>query len=742
MQIGSLVGTAVSALAFKALNSSDTLNSLANRITGGSINRDTLAQKVLRDTVGLGLAYATDTKLLGDRSATLLPLASKILFDNTSEEMHASIISLTNELAAQALPEAGPGLMGAMKTMGMEAAKAGVASLANSAADTFIGPQFTEKLLATMIDGGKNWQPLQAYMEKMLDGYPMGRFVGGLIKDVLERTIVDKAALNQSDQPLFRALADGANEFLVGNDFKKPLQDYAQKEIVQPLMDSFTDSVDTVVPDLVGAVAQGAGQVVLDLAGTIVDTTEVLINGYTDVKENLAKQEYTQAAIGTAKTVVNAAVTATYDMATTVVPTLAQTAVTLTGITARATVGTVIIMAPTIKEGAISLYQGSLAGADLLYHAAAGAPAYQPGSAAYAKDLQKAAESPDESLAALPMPDARTSDSQWANALIKQQTLAQFAMPDLVLTTSERSTPVKQALQQGQIDAARKDTLTDLTQQLSTDQLSPFGLFGTSLQVAHNMSGNLARVASESQAHLPVTHTTSQAMAGVIDATPLKESSKAGYKVADTYAQHVGKLALDFPEGVYSYTDASKDNLNATGNLWWGENVTLADRAELRKLYNTCGGNEQLTLQVSRFLDPGMASQALAAPLLDELDPKSTGLLQLPTGLQLKLADTTAQYQYQLRPKGANVELTISAAWDVKEYGADAQQRRSPQGTQPSQLTSSITVTIAPDGTFVQSAPSLQCSIRNEFKFDAYGARENPSATDVSVGSMFMATAP
>ncbi|MOA07645.1 hypothetical protein D3C78_1273520 [compost metagenome] len=128
-----------------------------------------------------------------------------------------------------------------------------------------------------------------------------------------------------------------------------------------------------------------------------------------------------------------------------------------------------------------------------------------------------------------------------------------------------------------------------------------------------------------------------------------------------------------------------------------------------------------------------MASQALSAPVLAELDPDHTGLLQLPTGLQLKLADTTAQYQYQLRPKGANVELTISARWDVEAYGTHAQQLRSPQGTPTSQLTSSITLTVAPGGTLTRSAPSLQCSIRNEFQFDAYGALATPAAADAAI---------
>ena len=48
ISIGNALATGAKALAFAALNKFDTLNSIVNRLSGGKVNRDTLAQSVLR----------------------------------------------------------------------------------------------------------------------------------------------------------------------------------------------------------------------------------------------------------------------------------------------------------------------------------------------------------------------------------------------------------------------------------------------------------------------------------------------------------------------------------------------------------------------------------------------------------------------------------------------------------------------------------------------------------------------
>lgn len=708
----SLTGTGLRALAFAALNGSDRLNSVVNWITGGSVNRDTLAQRVLRDAMHIGLDTTLSWTRLAERSATILPLASKILFDNTSDEMPAAIKSLTHELV----------LGGSEKATGIKAAgmKLATHALANTLAHTLTEDKFTEKLLATMVHE-HSWQPLGAYLDSCLVGVPLKGFAGDLAKNLVQRAVVDRAGLDQSDRPVFRLLAAQANAFLTDGDYKKPLNHY------------FTEAAASALPDAVEAVAQGVGQVASELAHTAVKTAQVLVDGYTGVKDSLTNQQYTEAAGKAAKTVFNATAAVAQGVVTKALPALAGTAAALTGITVKAAVGTVIALTPTVQAGATSLYRGALSEAGRLYHAAAGQPAYKSGFEAYAKDIEQAAQ--QDALPALPTPDAHTSESQWANALLTQHHVVQFALPGAAPTGAQNTAPLDQALEQGQIDAGQRHALTQLTDKLSTAQLAPFGLMGASHQVAHNVvSGQLSRLTSESQTPLPLAHKTTEAMADALDVSSTKTVDRAGYQLAKTYAAHVGQLSLDFPEGVYSYADASKDQLSGAGNLWWGENISMADRAELRKLYNTCGGNAQQTLAVSRYLDPAMASQALGAPVLAELDPQGTGMLQLdqpqPSGLQLRLAGSTPQYHYQLRREGEDVQLTISAAWDVAQYGTDAQALRSPQGAQPSQLTASVTITVPATGAAQPSAPALNCAIRNEFQFSAHGQWSQAPALD------------
>lgn len=712
MQIGSTLGTGVRALAFAALNRFDTLNSLVNRMTGGSINRDTLAQKMLREAVHMGLEMQFARRGLGERSATLVPLAGKILYGNDANEMSASIKNLTCELL----------LTG--KDRGF-AAKLGAVGLAETLAHAATEDKFTEKLLATMLKQ-HSFATLEAYMEKSLAGMPFKGFAGNLVKNLLQRAVVDKPELDQSERPVFRLLANLGHDFLIDRSHKHSLAEY------------FTESAQAAPVDAVVTTGMGMAQATLDVVGSVADSIETLANGYSTTRNHLAGGEYLKGGATAATAVTKATVQATVGMAFKVVPTLGSAALGLGAIGIRTAIGIGVHAAPSVQAGATTLYQGALAEAGRIYDTAAGPPAYRNTRDVFEKEIDQA--SMDDQPPALPAPDARTSDSQWANALVKQQAATQFGLPGTALSRAPTVDAVDQAFAKGHIDGARREALLGLADQLSPAQLSPLGPFTTAQKVAYNVvTGNLARMTSECLSRLPLAGGTAQEMTQALDVSPVKPSDKAGYKLADTYAAHVGRLALDFPEGVYGYADASKDNLQGAGNLWWGENITLADRAELRKLYNTCGGNESQMLTVSSYLDPAVAIKALSAPVLAELDPQGQGLLQLPRpepeGLQLKLADSTPQYRFQLRRQGENVQLAITSTWDIAQYGPDAQQLRSPQGTQASQLVSSVTITVPPDGPALLSAPDLQCAIRNEFQFAAHGqlaaassGRETPAA--------------
>ena len=83
VSIGQTINVGASALAFAALEKSDTLNRFVNWISGGTVNRNTLAQGILHKAVELGTDFALQQKTLGERGATLLPLARGALLSTT-----------------------------------------------------------------------------------------------------------------------------------------------------------------------------------------------------------------------------------------------------------------------------------------------------------------------------------------------------------------------------------------------------------------------------------------------------------------------------------------------------------------------------------------------------------------------------------------------------------------------------------------------------------------------------------
>jgi hypothetical protein len=65
VSISQTIGLGASALAFSALEKSDTLNRFVNWISGGTVNRNTLAQGILHKAIELGTEFALQKKRWG-----------------------------------------------------------------------------------------------------------------------------------------------------------------------------------------------------------------------------------------------------------------------------------------------------------------------------------------------------------------------------------------------------------------------------------------------------------------------------------------------------------------------------------------------------------------------------------------------------------------------------------------------------------------------------------------------------
>ncbi|KML37867.1 hypothetical protein VL15_38845 [Burkholderia cepacia] len=238
-------------LGFAALNKFDTLNAVVNRVSRGSINRDTLAQSILRDAIHLGTQYAIDHKLLGQRSAELVPLTRDALIDNDLARMKMAVGQLVSSPIAEVYSR---------DSAMVRAGKALLASAAGYATSTvggaLVGDHAAEKIVATHVKM-HGWKPLEDYMRTALAGTVGGNFIAGQIKAILTRTMV-KREFESLDSAVYRMFAGQVNEFLTGSgDYLKPLREYAPVlttigEAIAPYSGQLRDGVDNLAQKVLG----------------------------------------------------------------------------------------------------------------------------------------------------------------------------------------------------------------------------------------------------------------------------------------------------------------------------------------------------------------------------------------------------------------------------------------------------------------------------------------------------------
>lgn len=224
VSVGNAASTGFKALAFAALNKFDTLNSIVNALSAGKVNRDTLAQSVLRGALQLGTEVAVANKTLGERSAQLVPLARDAVIDNDLGRMKSAVEGLVKEGLGTLMDKDSGSLLAQIGKGMLEQVASKTAS---KLGETLVGDHAVEKLVATLVKE-HGWKPLEDYLNKNLEGYTGGRFIAGQVKAILQRTMVDKSEFDQRDNPEFKLMAGVLKEYLSGEaDYLKPLRDYA-----------------------------------------------------------------------------------------------------------------------------------------------------------------------------------------------------------------------------------------------------------------------------------------------------------------------------------------------------------------------------------------------------------------------------------------------------------------------------------------------------------------------------------
>ena len=253
---GQIIGVGALALAHTILDKSDILNKVTDWITGGQVNRVTLAETIVQRAVALGSDYAIDTKMLGERSATLVPLARGVLVQNDVAQMKESVAELASEGLGTFMARDGHGVA----AVGRQLVEDAVRKASVNFADKLVGDHAGEKVLATMVRQ-HGWQPLDTYLKDALAGVPLANFLVGRIKRLVQHAIVDKPQFDMRHNAEYRMAAGVAAEFLSDQrDFDKPLRDYAP--VVMSLVQAGRTAVNLVqngldhLQDSLGIVSQ------------------------------------------------------------------------------------------------------------------------------------------------------------------------------------------------------------------------------------------------------------------------------------------------------------------------------------------------------------------------------------------------------------------------------------------------------------------------------------------------------
>lgn len=163
---------------YKVLDKRDILNNLAKRVTAGAVSRDTLAQKIISNTVSVAQQYAINNKVLGKRSAEISHQGRSVLFNNTFEQVKNGV---------------GPLVELILKSKGQSAfAQRTAAGIAQWLGPKMLQDHALERVLVALKEreGGEN--ALKMALDNALTGVFGGKIISNTFMSALKRAILDR----------------------------------------------------------------------------------------------------------------------------------------------------------------------------------------------------------------------------------------------------------------------------------------------------------------------------------------------------------------------------------------------------------------------------------------------------------------------------------------------------------------------------------------------------------------------
>ncbi|WP_186332344.1 hypothetical protein [Bordetella genomosp. 13] len=681
--VGSIAGVAAKALAFAALEKSDTLNRFVGWISGGRVSRETLAQSILHKAVDLGTEYAVANKALGERSAVLLPRIRDAVIDNDMQRMKAAVADLAGEGLSKVMDKDSGNLASRMAKQAIDGA---VRQMSSELAGSLVGDHAAEKVVATLVKE-HGWAPLENYLHRMLDAKPLGNFLCGQIKAIVQRAIVDNPAYDMRANAEYRLAAGLAAQHLTGQkDYEAPLRQYA------PLTMAGVDGARQV--------AALGGQAV-EMAGQARDAAVALAGQARDAAVGLAVQARDTAVdlAGQAR-----------DMAVDVATGVAETAVAVRDEVVRQAGEVTAQVSETVHQ---FVHEDVPLGIDMLQQTLGSEPQALLADQAYARAL---AEPPVEAAI-----DADTTPRDLADALLREQVVQAHA-PDGHAPVAS----VVERLADAELAPEHRADLERVQDELSSAQLAPLGTRGN-VEVAHTWSGALDRVQAHSHHIESLPEAQDAEVRAALGRVPAAGTDRGGYRVGAGFAAHAKEIDLDLPGASMGYSDAMVESGKA---LWgaglsmmgWGGGPDWTESAILKQLYNTCGQKPDVMAEASRYLDPALARDAVAMPSLRAFGDPDTGLLTV-NGVRVQVKDAgQPQVSFQVRDEGGFVRVSIDAEWPIAAYGPEGHMRE-PLGGGEATVKAAASILIHPG---VDGAPprvehyplGVSTSISNIVAFD------------------------
>ncbi|MBF5006103.1 hypothetical protein [Diaphorobacter caeni] len=208
--IGAGISAAFKSIALSALTKSDTLNSIANRLTGGSINRDTLATSALHAGMRAGTSAAVDAypEALGVQTKELKPHIDKFLQADSTADVQDAFKGLMHALLPK--PQLPHPAVAAFLDDAID--------LAGDFAGEQVGEKLLEKTLATMV--AKHGREVLADRLQLL----VGDFASHRLMEIIDHGILNKPEWVMEDNSKVGYLADALYFNLSGGD-TKPFED-------------------------------------------------------------------------------------------------------------------------------------------------------------------------------------------------------------------------------------------------------------------------------------------------------------------------------------------------------------------------------------------------------------------------------------------------------------------------------------------------------------------------------------